>query len=135
MCMRVYIISTYDQSLIKIFFQVWECVLKELNQQMDGNAIPEEMPASYHDRLHAALELIIEFFYSDGLGLPIETLHSEMYYCVEQRLQYHRTSTESLIEIFYNQRLQEQLATSSSSYGILAIRAYFNHDSLCVEVI
>lgn len=101
---------------------------------MDGGANAEEMSAMFHDRLHAALELMVDFFHADGHGLPIETLHSETFYHVEQRLQYHRTSTEALMEIFYNHRLQEQLNTTSSPFGILAVRAYFNHDSLCVEV-
>lgn len=114
--------------------QIWECALVELNQQMDGGTNAEEMSAMFHDRLHNALELMAEFFHADGMGLSMELLHSETYYRVEQRLQYHRTDTESLIEIFYGHRLQEQLNITSSAYGSLAVRAYFNHDSLCVEV-
>lgn len=101
---------------------------------MDGGTNAEEMSAMFHDRLHNALELMVEFFHADGLGLTLESLHSDTYYSVEQRLQYHRTDTESLIEIFYGYRLQEQLNTTNSAYGNLAVRAYFNHDSLCVEV-
>lgn len=34
------------------------------------------------------------------------------------------------------QRLQDQMmVTSPGPYGVLAVRAYFNHDSLCVEVL
>lgn len=108
--------------------------MNELNLQMDSGANSEEMPAMFHDRLHSALELMVDFFHADGQGLSTETLHSQTFCHVEQRLQYHRTDTETLIEIFYGQRLQEQLNTTSSPYGTLAVRAYFNHDSLCVEV-
>lgn len=101
---------------------------------MDSGANSEEMPARFHERLYAALELMVDFFHAEGLGLPMESIHSEMYMHVEQRLQYYRTDTESLMEIFYNQRLNDQLNTTSSLYGTLAVRAYFNHDSLCVEV-
>lgn len=101
---------------------------------MDSGAISEEMPPRFHERLYAALELMVEFFHSDGLGLPTESIHSDTYCHVEQRLQYYRTDTETLIEIFYSQRLQEQINTTASPYGMLAVRAYFNHDSLCVEV-
>lgn len=51
------------------------------------------------------------------------------------RLQYHKTDTEKLINYFYNERLNEQLMTETTEYGILTVRAYFHHDSLCVEVL
>lgn len=101
---------------------------------MDGGASSEEMPAMFHDRLHSALELMVDFFHAEGHALSTDVLHSATYCQIEQRLQYHRTDTESLIEIFYGQRLQDQLNITSSPYGNLAVRAYFNHDSLCVEV-
>ncbi|XP_017779059.1 PREDICTED: BAI1-associated protein 3 isoform X2 [Nicrophorus vespilloides] len=128
-------VSLLPQNFQRVLYEVWEYTLGELNRQMDGGANGEEMPAMFHERLHAALELMVEFFYADGQGLAMESLHSEGFYHVEQRLQYHRTDTDSLIEIFYNQRLQEQLSTINGQYGALAVRAYFNHDSLCVEVL
>ena len=54
---------------------------------------------------------------------------------VDQRLQYHRTDTESLMDLYHQQRLLDQLNCDSAEYGVLAVRAYFNHDSLCVEVL
>lgn len=101
---------------------------------MDSGTSSDELPPMFHERLHAALELMVDFFHSEGNALSLESLHSAKYCQIEQRLQYHRTDTECLIEIFYNQRLQDQLNTTSSPYGSLAVRAYFNHDSLCVEV-
>lgn len=101
---------------------------------MDGGASSEEMPAMFHDRLHSALELMVDFFHAEGQALSTDVLHSATYCQIEQRLQYHRTDTETLVEIFYGQRLQDQLNITSSPYGNLAVRAYFNHDSLCVEV-
>lgn len=88
----------------------------------------------FHERLHSALDLMIDFFHAEGQALAMEILHSASYYQVEQRLQYHRTDTETLTEMFYMQRLQEQTTITISPYGNLAVRAYFNHDSLCVEV-
>lgn len=57
------------------------------------------------------------------------------YWSVEQRLQYHKTDTERLVSLYYQQRLQEQLTIEATEYGVLSVRAYFNHDSLCVEVL
>ncbi|XP_064213370.1 BAI1-associated protein 3 isoform X2 [Tribolium castaneum] len=123
------------QNFERVLYDVWEYTLSELNHQMDGGTNTDEMPPMFHERLHAALELMVDFFHCEGNALSIESLHSSIFCQIEQRLQYHRTDTETLIEIFYNQRLQEQLNTTSSPYGSLAVRAYFNHDSLCVEVL
>lgn len=116
------------------FFKVWEYTLDELSHQMDGGTTNDEIPPMFHERLHSALELLVDFFHSEGQALSTDVLHSDAFCQIEQRLQYHRTDTESLIEIFYGQRLHEQMNISSSPYGNLAVRAYFNHDSLCVEV-
>lgn len=62
-------------------------------------------------------------------------LFAENYRAVEQRLQYHKTETEQLITIYYTERLFRQLAVESTEYGVLSVRAYFHHDSLCVEVL
>ncbi|XP_055382640.1 BAI1-associated protein 3 isoform X2 [Condylostylus longicornis] len=113
---------------------IWNTVLSELTRQMDTGA--DDRPLNFHDRLHEALQLLVEFFNADGLGLAMENLHSDSFWRVEQRLQYHKTETEKLIDLFYLQRLQEQLiAPTPGPYGSLAVRAYFNHDSLCVEVL
>ncbi|XP_065160507.1 BAI1-associated protein 3 isoform X2 [Atheta coriaria] len=128
-------IALLPQNFQRVLPEVWEYSLAELNVQMDGNTSGEEIPPNFHERLHVALEMMVSFFHADGQGLSMEVLHSENYYHVEQRLQYHRTDTETLIEKFYSQRLHDQLTTGCTQYGALAVRAYFNHDSLCVEVL
>lgn len=117
---------------------IWNTVLSELSHQMD-TGIDTEKPRIFHDRLYEALQSLVEFFNAEGLGLPLECLRSEDYFRVEQRLHYHKTDTDRLMDLFYMQRLQEQIQTMQQSintpYGSLAVRAYFNHDSLCVEVL
>lgn len=114
---------------------IWIAVLNELAFQMDtGN--DSERPTNFHERLYEALHLLVDFFNAEGHGLPNETLRCDNYWRVEQRLQYHKTDTERLIDLFYIQRLQEQCTLGApSGYGLLAVRAYFNHDSLCVEIL
>lgn len=114
---------------------IWNAVLNELSRQMDTVAETEK-PKNFHGRLYDALQLLVDFFNAEGLGLSFEALHNDNYWRVEQRLQYHKKGTDQLIDIFYLQRLQEQMiVTSPGKYGVLAVRAYFNHDSLCVEVL
>lgn len=114
---------------------IWSTVLNELSRQMDAGGEGEKTK-NFHDRLYEALQLLVDFFNAEGLGLSLESLHNDAYWRIEQRLQYHKKDTEKLIDLFYLQRLQEQMmVTSTGPYGVLAVRAYFNHDSLCVEVL
>ncbi|XP_017887694.1 BAI1-associated protein 3 isoform X2 [Ceratina calcarata] len=112
---------------------IWEVVLAELSNQMDGNA--GDKPAMFYERLHEALDLLMKFFHEDEKGLPYETLHCQSFLNVEERLQYHKMDTNFLIDRFHRQRLMDQQNTVSTEYGVLTVRAYLNHDSLCVEVI
>lgn len=47
----------------------------------------------------------------------------------------HKTDTDTLIELYYEDRLMEQQRVNETNYGVLSVRAYYHHDSLCVEVI
>lgn len=114
---------------------IWSTVLSELSRQMDTD-LDHDKPSNFHSRLHEALQLLVEFFHADGLGLSMESLHCDTFWRVEQRLQYHKTDTDKLIDMFYMLRLQEQYnAQLPGPFGHLSVRAYFNHDSLCVEVL
>ncbi|XP_037044605.1 BAI1-associated protein 3 isoform X2 [Bradysia coprophila] len=113
---------------------IWNTVLGELSRQMDTGG-EGERPTNFHDRLYEALQLLVDFFNAEGLGLPTETLQNDSFWRVEQRLQYHKKETDKLIDLFYMQRLQDQIMATPGQYGVLAVRAYFNHDSLCVEVL
>lgn len=113
---------------------VWNTVIAELVRQMD-TGVDSEKPPNFHDRLYEALQLLVEFFNAEGHGLQTEHLHNEAFWRIEQRLQYHKKNTDHLMDMFYVQRLHEQQMAQPGPYGMLAVRAYFNHDSLCVEVL
>lgn len=120
----------------RILAIIWLMVLKELSDQMDQAG---EKPENFHDRLYEALQTLVDFFHAEDMGLHYDVIKSEDYWRVEQRLQFHKTDTERLIDLFYMHRLQEQIQLQNLNvtpqYGILSARAYFNHDSLCVEVL
>lgn len=98
-----------------------------------------EKPANFHERLYESLQMLVEFIHAEGMGLSHDVIKNDDYWRVEQRLQYHKTDTEHLIDKFHVQRLHEQFQLQNSNapalYGTLSVRAYFNHDSLCVEVL
>ncbi|XP_021695608.1 BAI1-associated protein 3 isoform X2 [Aedes aegypti] len=128
-------VTLLSQNFYRAMSLIWNNVLAEFAKQMDAGGEGDK-PSNFHDRMYGALQLLGEFFNAEGLGLPPEILHSDLYWRVAQRLQYHKTDTEQLIDLFYMQRLQEQLNTvGPTSLGSLSVKAYFNHDSLCVEVL
>lgn len=59
----------------------------------------------------------------------------ESFQNVKEKLQYHKTDTDQLICLYYNDRLKEQSTVESTEYGVLSVRAYYHHDSLCIEVL
>lgn len=65
----------------------------------------------------------------------IGVFFSDVYQTVKQKLKLHKTDTDSLIEQYYEDRLAEQQRVKDANYGVLSVRAYFHHDSLCVEVL
>lgn len=133
-------LSTLNSALLTKNFNralsmIWATVLNEISHQMATGG-ENDKPNIFYDRLYEAVQLLVEFFNAEGLGLSMDAIHCDIYWKVEQRLQYHKTETERLIDFFYMQRLQDQLvAPNPGSFGVLTVRLYFNHDSLCVEVL
>ncbi|XP_048487474.1 BAI1-associated protein 3 [Plutella xylostella] len=112
----------------------WVAVLKEVSTQADAGGA--ERPRVYHSRLREALDLLAEFIHAEGKGLPMSEVHCGEWQRVEQRLQYHQAATEELLELWLACRLADQARTPlPSPYGSILVRVYFNHDSLCVEVL
>ncbi|KAL0822546.1 hypothetical protein ABMA28_004591 [Loxostege sticticalis] len=112
----------------------WSAVLKEVSAQADAGGA--ERPRVYHHRLREALDLLADFFHAEGKGLPMPEVHNAEWGRVEQRMQYHQAPTEELLEVWLADRINEQLRTPlPSPYGSILVRVYFNHDSLCVEVL
>ncbi|CAG4947849.1 unnamed protein product [Parnassius apollo] len=112
----------------------WSAVLKEVSAQADAGGA--EKPRVYHHRLKEALELLAEFFHAEGKGLPMSEVHSAEWSRLEQRMQFHQAQTEELLELWLAERILEQTHTPlPSPYGSILVRVYFNHDSLCVEVL
>ncbi|GBP67477.1 BAI1-associated protein 3 [Eumeta japonica] len=112
----------------------WAAVLREVSAQADAGG--SERPRVYHHRLREALDLLAEFFHAEGKGLPMPEVHGAEWTRTEQRLQYHVAPTEELLELWLADRLAEQIRTPlPSPYGSISVRVYFNHDSLCVEVL
>ncbi|KAJ8716122.1 hypothetical protein PYW08_013407 [Mythimna loreyi] len=122
------------RAFIRALAGCWSGVLKEVSSQADAGGA--ERPRVYHHRLREALDLLAEFFHAEGKGLPMSEVHNAEWFRVEQRMEYHQAPTEKLLELWLADRLAEQARTPlPSRYGSILVRVYFNHDSLCVEVL
>ncbi|XP_023290645.1 BAI1-associated protein 3 [Orussus abietinus] len=116
----------------RVLHTVWEVALAELAGQADAGV--GDKPAVFYERLHEALHSLADSFHAEGQGLPREALRSEGFLDLEERLRYHRMETPLLIDRYHRQRLRDQANATSQEFGVLSVRAYLNHDSLCVEI-
>ncbi|XP_045109688.1 BAI1-associated protein 3-like isoform X3 [Portunus trituberculatus] len=131
-------LSTYSAALLKnnldrLLYLLWLAVLGALHDQIGKDT--EEKQVTFFVRLYDALELLRAFFSAHGRGLDDNSLAGPEYMTLERQLRLHKTTTETLIETYHMERLMEQERVESQEYGSLFVRAYFNHDSLCVEVL
>nr|XP_045584883.1 BAI1-associated protein 3-like [Procambarus clarkii] len=131
-------LSTYSAALLKnnldrLLHLLWLAVLNALHDQIGKDS--EEKQEAFFVRLYEALDLLRTFFHAHGRGLDANTLMGPEYIALERQLRLHKTTTEALIEAYHLERLVVQERTELQEYGSLFVRVYFNHDSLCVEVL
>uniref|UniRef100_A0A8D8TBQ9 BAI1-associated protein 3 n=1 Tax=Cacopsylla melanoneura TaxID=428564 RepID=A0A8D8TBQ9_9HEMI len=117
----------------RVLYSIWEYVLEEISLQTEGNTV--EKTYNFYERLYEALDNLVDFFYADGKGLPVDLLTGDLFQAIRIRLSYFKSDTEQLIILYYHDRLHEQLNVESTEYGVLNVRAYYHHDSLCIEIL
>lgn len=111
---------------------LWDSVLFQLKEHTDTSN-GEKMPLFY-DRLHEALQILSDYFLSDGRGLEPERLYNDCYRDLDVIFGLAKMSTDQLIAEYHRERLNEQYSITVPEFGVLDVRVYFRHDSLCVEV-
>ena len=88
----------------------------------------------FYDRLHEALQILSEYFLSDGRGLDPERLYNDCYRDLDVIFGLAKLSTDQLIAAYHRERLEDQYSITLPEFGVLEVRLYFQHDSLCIEV-
>ena len=88
----------------------------------------------FYDRLHEALQILSDYFLSDGRGLEPDRLYNDCYRELDVIFGLAKMSTDQLIAEYHRERLNEQYSITVPEFGVLEVRVYFRHDSLCVEV-
>ncbi|XP_046403899.1 BAI1-associated protein 3-like [Ischnura elegans] len=141
----------------------WDAIQAQIRRQMEASATSGDKLSSFYNRLSEALAILAHYFSNGDNGrwdaedgptravgpppppLTPQLLATPSYSSTRQLLSYHVSSTQQLIDMYHAERLrlQQQIMASGSvsseteraEYGTLTVRAYFNHDSLCVEVL
>ncbi|OWF45641.1 BAI1-associated protein 3-like isoform X2 [Mizuhopecten yessoensis] len=130
---------TMNKNLLKtnfdrILLSLWVEVLAEFK-----DTILKEEPRQpiMYKRMYDALELLVDFFHANEKGLQIQKIQSEQYKELKGMLDLQKRNTFPLIEVFYEEKLQQQKARTSKEYGILNVRMCYRQDSqsLLVEVL
>ncbi|XP_035694349.1 BAI1-associated protein 3-like isoform X2 [Branchiostoma floridae] len=131
-------LKTLNMSLLranfdKILDEIWNVVLKELRETLDGN-LGKESP--FYCRLHEALDILLDLFHADGEGLDEEAIQTDDYKYLRETLTLQKATTDELIEQFFLEKLQEQRVETVANYGTLSVKVYYDNSdsSLHVEV-
>lgn len=62
----------------RVLADIWDTVIIEFGSQVDSTS--GEKVAVFYDRLHEALEILVDFFHAEEKGLSMEALHSRKYF-------------------------------------------------------
>ncbi|KAK3599282.1 hypothetical protein CHS0354_028639 [Potamilus streckersoni] len=130
---------TLNSNLLKTNFDrilesIWIEVIEEFTDVLDSE---EPKQPIFYQRMYDALGLLVEFFNANDKGLTMQAILSPQFKELKARLNLHKLDTKSLIERFYEEKLEEQKNCTSTEFGILNIRTWYKSDTstLLVEVL
>ncbi|XP_070581067.1 BAI1-associated protein 3-like isoform X2 [Ptychodera flava] len=130
---------TLNNSLLRANFdrileEIWNVVMIELREQVESNEGKEPV---FYERLYDALEILIDFFYADEKGLSMDYIMSEECKLLLNYLKLNKTPTEELIELYYLERIAEQLHRENGEFGTLNVKCYYSQEreKLCIQVL
>ncbi|KAF4084812.1 hypothetical protein AMELA_G00110300 [Ameiurus melas] len=105
-------------------------ILLQVSQQEDGNTV-------FFQRLQFTLQCLEQCFHAEGNGLPLETLHTDEYKALNERLMLNSMSCQQLMEKFFEKKVWEQKVCHGEKYGaVTLITSYKRSESkLHVEVL
>ncbi|KAL3876133.1 hypothetical protein ACJMK2_034005 [Sinanodonta woodiana] len=102
---------TLNSNLLKTNFDrilesIWVEVIEEFTEVLDSE---EPKQPIFYQRMYDALGLLVEFFNANDKGLTMQAILSPRFKELKTRLNLHKLDTKSLIEKFYEEKLEEQV--------------------------
>ncbi|XP_006018342.2 protein unc-13 homolog D [Alligator sinensis] len=91
----------------------------------------------HYQKLQFAVKNLEHCFHAEGCGLSKDTLHTEAFMALEKELLLRCATSRELIQKYFSNRLQQQLATSSEKYGAVTIKALYraSDQKLRIEIL
>ncbi|XP_032123982.1 BAI1-associated protein 3 [Sapajus apella] len=125
--------SLVKRNLNRVLEALWELLLQAILQALGAN---RDVSADFYSRFHFTLEALVNFFYAEGQGLPLESLKDGSYKRLEEELRLHKCSTRECIEQFYLDKLKQR-TLEQNRFGRLSVRCHYEvaEQRLAVEVL
>uniref|UniRef100_A0A8C8SRA0 Unc-13 homolog D n=1 Tax=Pelusios castaneus TaxID=367368 RepID=A0A8C8SRA0_9SAUR len=103
-------------------------------QYMNEHLVQENFNRSNGFTVVLTLELC---FHAEGCGLPMDTLHTAVFMELENKLKLCSATSRKLIQLYFCERIQQQLETSAEKYGAVTIKALYrpSEQKLRIEVL
>ncbi|XP_013387652.1 BAI1-associated protein 3 isoform X2 [Lingula anatina] len=121
--------TNFERILDSIWVEVLEEIKEVIAQEEEGKT------KSFYERLYDSCKILEDFFHAGKKGLSKTQLYSEQYRELLKLMEYNRSNTPRLIELYYQQRLEEQEALEKHEYGVLTVRVFYRDDQLVVEIL
>ncbi|CAM4874974.1 unnamed protein product [Rotaria socialis] len=126
------------QNVTRLLELIWAVLIDQVLCEVEDVTSPKSI-ASY-TRLLRALDGLVDYFNNETHYLPKDMLKTEKYRLVKKLLKYQSIDTQSLIKLYYQEKVQEQDRANSSNQsdlGKLYCRAYYHakEETLYIEII
>ncbi|CAF4370314.1 unnamed protein product, partial [Rotaria sp. Silwood2] len=125
-------------NLTRLLELIWAVLIDQILCEVEDITSPKSI--SSYTRLLKALDGLVEYFNNEEHYLPKDILKTDKYRLVKKLLKYQSTDTQSLIKMYYQEKVQEQDRANSSNQcdlGKLYCRAYYHlkEETLYIEII
>ncbi|UJR07768.1 hypothetical protein I4U23_012051 [Adineta vaga] len=126
------------QNLIRLLELIWAVLMDQILSEVEHNTSPRSVIS--YNRLLKTLDLLIGYFTNDDQCLSKDSLKTDKYRLVKKLLKYQSNDTQSLIKMYYQEKLHEQERANNSNQsdlGKLYCRAYYHSKeaTLYIEII
>ncbi|CAB4012711.1 BAI1-associated 3-like isoform X2 [Paramuricea clavata] len=129
---------TFYSSLVRPVFDrtllfLWTMVVDNIVATVGGD---KGKPPIFYQRLNQVLEVLIDFFCVDGIGIPLDKMMTDTVKVLLEELLLRQLPTDKLIEEYYAEKMKEMMG-KEAEFGELALRMFYDlkNEKLHVELL
>ncbi|XP_028415898.1 BAI1-associated protein 3-like isoform X2 [Dendronephthya gigantea] len=109
----------FDRTLLRL----WTMVVDNISSTVGGD---KGKPPIFYERLNQVVEVLIDFFCVDGIGIPLDKMMTDAVKVLIEDLLLGQLSTEKLIEEYYAEKMRGISAEKPAEFGELALRMFYD---------